>query len=134
MSKRSRKRRAKARAGSRMEPESTAHRRAMVTDCRFISPTNRLPRREAARDAQHASASKEFCGCLRHWSAVERSARALSRRRRRAGVASKPGPRPALWKVAWARLLRKLDRRGRIHWEEAMADGTFSSAKKGARA
>jgi transposase len=37
-----------------------------------------------------------------------------------------------LWKVAWARLLRKLDRRGSIDWQEAMADGTFSSAKKGA--
>ena len=37
-----------------------------------------------------------------------------------------------LWRLAWARLLRKLDRRGRIDWEEAMADGTFSSAKKGA--
>jgi transposase len=37
-----------------------------------------------------------------------------------------------LWKTAWARLLRKLHRRGRINWQEAMADGTFSSAKKGA--
>jgi transposase len=36
-----------------------------------------------------------------------------------------------VWKVAWARLLRKLNRRGRIHWEETMADGTFASAKKG---
>lgn len=37
-----------------------------------------------------------------------------------------------IWKQAWARLLRKLDRRGRIDWSESMADGTFASAKKGA--
>ena len=36
--------------------------------------------------------------------------------------------------MASAQLLRKLDRGGRIHWEEEMADGTFSSAKKGASA
>ncbi len=33
---------------------------------------------------------------------------------------------------AWARLLRKLDRLGRLDWEEAIGDGTFSPAKKGA--
>jgi transposase len=32
---------------------------------------------------------------------------------------------------AWRRLLRKLDRQGRINREESFADGTFSSAKKG---
>jgi transposase len=37
-----------------------------------------------------------------------------------------------IWKQAWARLLRKLDCRGRIDWSESMADGTFASAKKGA--
>jgi transposase len=37
-----------------------------------------------------------------------------------------------IWKEAWARLLRKLDRRGEIDWSESMADGTFASAKKGA--
>jgi len=36
------------------------------------------------------------------------------------------------WRQAWARLLRKLDRRGRVDWSEAIADGTFASAKKGA--
>ena len=36
-----------------------------------------------------------------------------------------------IWARAWARLLRKLDRQGRIDWSESMADGTFSSAKKG---
>jgi transposase len=32
---------------------------------------------------------------------------------------------------AWARVLRKLDGLGRIDWQEAIADGTFASAKKG---
>ena len=37
-----------------------------------------------------------------------------------------------IWEKAWARLLRKLDRQRQIDWNESMADGTFSSAKKGA--
>ena len=35
---------------------------------------------------------------------------------------------------AWSRLLHKLDGLGRINWEQALADGTFSPAKKGANA
>lgn len=38
------------------------------------------------------------------------------------------------WEQAWSRLLRKLDRVGRVQTEEAIADGTFSSAKKGVAA
>lgn len=37
-----------------------------------------------------------------------------------------------VWKKAWARLVRLLDREGRINHDEAIADGTFSPAKKGA--
>ena len=37
-----------------------------------------------------------------------------------------------IWEQAWARLLRKLDRSRHINWDETIADGTFSSAKKGA--
>ena len=37
-----------------------------------------------------------------------------------------------LFKRAWARLVNKLDREGKIDREESIADGTFSSAKKGA--
>lgn len=33
---------------------------------------------------------------------------------------------------AWRRLLEKIDRLRGINWEEAMADGSFSRAKKGA--
>lgn len=39
-----------------------------------------------------------------------------------------------LWEKAWSRLLRKLDRKGKIARDESFADGTFSSAKKGANA
>ena len=35
-----------------------------------------------------------------------------------------------VWTKVWARLLRKLDREGKIDWNESMADGTFASAKK----
>ena len=35
--------------------------------------------------------------------------------------------------TAWRRLLMKLDRRGRLHWNESFADGTFVPAKKGAQ-
>ncbi len=36
-----------------------------------------------------------------------------------------------IWKKAWKRLLGKLHRRGGIRWDECVADGTFSPAKKG---
>lgn len=38
-----------------------------------------------------------------------------------------------IWEKAWARLLRRLDRQGRIDHEESFADGTFASAKKGVK-
>ena len=38
-----------------------------------------------------------------------------------------------VWEKAWGRLLRKLDRQGRVCREESMADGTFASAKKGVK-
>ena len=37
-----------------------------------------------------------------------------------------------LWEKAWGRLVRKLDRQGKVHRDESFADGTFSPAKKGA--
>jgi len=41
--------------------------------------------------------------------------------------------RAGIWEKAWARLIRQLDREGRVDREESFADGTFSSAKKGAK-
>lgn len=37
-----------------------------------------------------------------------------------------------LFQQAWKRLLGKLDRLGKIDWEQSLADGTFVRAKKGA--
>jgi hypothetical protein len=37
-----------------------------------------------------------------------------------------------IWQTAWAMLLGKLDKLKQINWEEAIADGTFAAAKKGA--
>ena len=41
--------------------------------------------------------------------------------------------RTGVWEKAWARLVRRLDREGRVDHEESFADGTFSSAKKGVK-
>src|SRR5271167_1061663 len=38
-----------------------------------------------------------------------------------------------IWEKAWRQLLRQLDQRGRIDWNEAFVDATFLQAKKGAR-
>ena len=40
--------------------------------------------------------------------------------------------RSGVWGKAWSRLLKKLDKLKQIDWEEAMGDGTFAPAKKGA--
>ena len=40
--------------------------------------------------------------------------------------------RDGTWQACWARLLQMLDRSRKINHEESFADGTFSSAKKGA--
>ena len=37
-----------------------------------------------------------------------------------------------VWLDAWRTFLQQLDERGQIQWHEVFADGTFSSAKKGA--
>ena len=39
-----------------------------------------------------------------------------------------------VFQQAWERVLHKLDGLGRLNWQEAIADGTFSSAKKGVTA
>ena len=38
-----------------------------------------------------------------------------------------------VWEKAWRQLLRPLDGRGRIDWDEAFLDATFLPAKKGAK-
>jgi transposase len=37
-----------------------------------------------------------------------------------------------VWEEAWIALIHELDEQGQINWMEIFADGTFSSAKKGA--
>ena len=36
-----------------------------------------------------------------------------------------------VWDQAWERLIKQLDERGQINWNEGFADGTFAAAKKG---
>jgi transposase len=38
-----------------------------------------------------------------------------------------------IWEKAWRQLLRQLDQRGQIDWDEAFVDATFLQAKKGAK-
>ena len=38
-----------------------------------------------------------------------------------------------VWQKAWARLVRYLDRQGRVDRNESFADGTFAAAKKGVK-
>lgn len=38
-----------------------------------------------------------------------------------------------VWAAAWRQLLRRLDARGRLDWDEAFVDATFLQAKKGAK-
>jgi len=37
-----------------------------------------------------------------------------------------------IFQKAWARILRTLDRFGKLDWDQALADGSFARAKKGA--
>lgn len=132
MSKRSRKRRAKARAGSRTEPK------LQLTDEQWLLIADLFPdERPSEKGGRPRRSAREcFEGILwvlrtgARWKDLPAHFPSPPTCWRRFKAWTEAG----LWKEAWARLLRKLDRRGRIHWEEAIADGTFSSAKKGVNA
>ena len=130
MSNRSRKQRAKARAGSRMEPES------QLSDEQWLLIADLFPDEPPSEKGGRPRRASRECveGILwvlrtgARWRDLPARFPSPPTCWRRFQVWTGAG----LWKVAWARLLRKLDRRGSIDWQEAMADGTFSSAKKGA--
>jgi transposase len=129
MSKRSR-RRAKARAGSRTEPElqRADEQWLLIADLFAEEPPSEKggrPRR-APRECVEGILWVLRSGA--RWKDLPAHFPSPPTCWRRFKAWTEAGT----WKKAWARLLRKLDRRGRIHWEEAFADGTFSSAKKGA--
>ena len=130
MSKRSRTHEAARPAGSRMEPEPqlTDEQWSLIAD---LFP-DELPSEKGGRPRRNSRECVEGILWVLRTGARWRDLPAhfpsppTCWRRFRAWTDA------GLWKMAWARLLRKLDRRSRIDWEEAMADGTFSSAKKGA--
>ena len=130
MSKRSRKRRTKGRARSRKEPELqlTDEQWLLIADLFSDPPPSEKggrPRR-TARDCVEGILWVLRTGA--RWRDLPRYFPSSPTCWRRFKAWTEAG----IWKMAWARLLRNLDRRGRIRWQEAMADGTFSSAKKGA--
>ena len=130
MSKRSRLQEAERPAGSRMEPEPqlTDEQWSLIAD---LFP-DELPSEKGGRPRRSSRECVEGILWVLRTGARWRDLPAhfpsppTCWRRFRAWTEA------GLWRLAWARLLRKLDRRGRIDWEEAMADGSFSSAKKGA--
>ena len=132
MSKRSRKRRAKARAGSRTEPE------LQLTDEQWLLIADLFPDEPPSEQGGRPRCSARECfeGILwvlrtgARWKDLPAHFPSPPTCWRRLKAWTEAG----LWRTAWALLLRKLDRRGRIQWEEAIADGTFSSAKKGVNA
>lgn len=127
MPKRSHMRRAKARAGSRMEPKSQLgdEQWLLIADLFPEEPPSEKggrPRRECVEGILWVLRTAT------RWRDIPARFPSPPPYWRRFQVWTEAG----LWKVAWARLLRELDRHGFIDWQEAMADGTFSSAKKGA--
>lgn len=130
MSKRSRQPRARARAGSRTEPEPqlSDEQWSLIADLFPDEPPSEKggrPRRSSRECVEGILWVLRTGARWRDLPAHFPSPPTCWRR-------FKAWTEAGLWKTAWARLLRKLDRRGRVDWEEAMADGTFSSAKKGA--
>lgn len=128
MSKRSRMQGAKTRAGSRMEPEP------QLSDEQWLLIADLFPDKPPSEKGGRPRRTSRECveGILwvlrtgARWKDLPAHFPSPPTCWRRFRAWTEAG----LWKLAWARLLRKLDRRGHIHWEEAMADGTFSSAKK----
>ena len=130
MSKRSRKRRPKARAGSRTEPEHE------LTDEQWLLIVDLFPHRPPSAKGGRPRLEPRCCveGIL--W-VLRTGARWKDLPERFPSPATcwrrhKAWTEAGIWQEAWARLLRTLDRHGRFDREESIADGTFSPAKKGA--
>lgn len=130
MPKRSRRHRAKARAGSRMEPELE------LTDEQWSLISDLFPLRPPSAKGGRPQVEPRCCveGVLwvlrtgARWKDLPDRFPSPATCWRRHKVWTETG----VWQKAWARLLRKLDRHGRLQREESFADGTFSPAKKGA--
>lgn len=122
-------------AGSRMEPDSNLPR-PQLTDEQWALISDLFP--VPAPDPRGGRPRADVRQCLEgilwvlrtgaRWKDLPRSYPSYVTCWRRFVEWSDDG----VWDQAWSRLVERLDRQGRVNWEEGFADGTFASAKKGA--
>ena len=116
-------------AGSRTEPESElSDEQWLLIEDVFVNPQ---PSAKGGRPREESRRCVEgILWVLRtgaRWKDLPKSFPSPSTCWRRHQEWTKTGA----WSQAWARGLRKLDRQGKLDWNESTADGTFASAKKG---
>lgn len=130
MSQRSHSAEAESNVGSRMEPgfELTDDQWGLISDL-FAdpppSPFGGRPR-ASARACFEAIAwvlrtGARWCDLPKHFPSYPTCWRRL-----------KQWTESGIFEKAWARLVNKLDREGKVDRQQSIADGTFSPAKKGA--
>ena len=131
MSTRSRQQRAESPAGSRMEPKSvlTDEQWRLIADLFPHDPRTGQCGRPAIEPRRCVEGILWVLRSGARWKDLPQRfpSYATCWRRFRQWTAA------GVWTKAWARLLRRLDREGRLDLGETFADGTFSSAKKGAK-
>ena len=130
MSNRSHTAEAESKAGSRMEPkfELTDDQWGLISELFTDQPASPLGGRPRASSRACFEAIAWVLRTGARWSDLPPHFPSHPTCWRRLKQWTEAG----LFKKAWARLVNKLDRQGLVDREESMADGTFSSAKKGA--
>ena len=121
-------------AGSRMEPEAgSANPQLSDEQWSLISDLFPVPKPDPRGGRPRLNARHCLEGILwvlrsgARWKDLPRSFPSYVTCWRRFAEWSLSG----VWDQAWERLLKQLDERGLVNWNEGFADGTFAAAKKG---
>ena len=130
MSKRSHSAKAESNVGSRMEPEFelTDDQWGLISDLFEDPPPSPLGGRPRASARECFEAIAWVLRTGARWKDLPKHFPSYPTCWRRLKQWSESG----LFRRAWARLVNKLDRDGKVNRDEFIADGTFSAAKKGA--
>jgi transposase len=127
--------RSRVSAGSKMEPEvCSANPQLTDEQWSLISDLFPVPRPNPRGGRPRADSRQCLEGILwvlrsgARWKDLPRSFPSYVTCWRRFAQWSLSG----VWDQAWQRLIKQLDERGQINWNEGFADGTFAAAKKGA--